>query len=108
MESNSIWNRSKTRKLIGPYTPQEWQRDKGSVTTTIWDAFRLRGGNVLIIPTPAAGETLAGEYISENWAVDTLGTTTKSKFTVDTDTLRFDEDLLVLDIKWRWLRAHSS
>jgi len=107
LESLTLWNRDKTRQLRGPFTPQDWQRDKGSVSTTVFDAFRFRGGKVLFTPTPAAGETVAGEYVSNEWVLATDGTTTKPKFTVDSDTSRIDEDLMTLDIKWRWLRAHG-
>lgn len=107
MESNSLWNRSKTRKVLGPYTPQEWQRDKGHVTSTIYDAFRLRGGNVLFTPTPTAGETIAGEYVSNEWVENAAQDNTFELFQADTDTSLISEDLLLLDVKWRWLRAHG-
>lgn len=107
LSSLTLWNRDKTRPLLGPYTAQEWQRDKGSITTTIFEAFRLRGGRFLIIPAPAAGEIVAGEFISENWILDVDGTTRKAKFAKDNDTPLIEEDLFVLDIKWRWLRSHG-
>lgn len=107
LEGNSIWNRSTTRKVLGPYSPQEWQREKGNITTSIWDAFMLRGGDVFITPTPAAGEILAGEYVSKEWVLGADEVTTREVFLTDTDCSLIDEDLLTLDVKWRWLRAHG-
>lgn len=103
----TLFNRSQTRRLKGPYTPQEWQRDKGTVSSTIQEYYRIRGGNLLIIPAPAAGETIAGEYLSKNWILDNDGTTTKAAFSEDADTSLIDEDLIELDVKWRWLSAHK-
>ena len=103
----TLYNRSQSRRIKGPYTPQEWQRDKGTVSSSIQEYYRLRGGNLLISPAPAAGETIAGEYVSKNWILDSDGTTTKAVFTADSDTSLIDEDLIVLDVKWRYLKSKS-
>lgn len=103
----TMYNRSQDRRVLGPYTPAEWQRDKGTVTSTVIDTFRLWQRNIYFIPDPAAGESIYGEYISNEWVVASDGVTTRTKFENDGDESLIDEDLLVLDVKWRWLNSHG-
>ena len=99
--NDTIWNRTDTFRVGGPSTPQRWQRKVSSVTTSIFDTFRVRGGNLLLNPVPAAGETIAFEYISKNWI-----TGDKETFTADSDTILLDEELVTLGIIWRFRAAN--
>lgn len=102
------FNRSKTRRILGPLTPVEWQRRKTLQASPVFESFRVRGSDVLMIPNPEAGDTLVFEYISKNW-VDTNadGAGEASTFSADTDTPLFDEELMTLDITWRYLSAQG-
>lgn len=103
---HSHYNRSTRRRVRGPYTSQEWQRDKGTVSSTVQEYFRLRGGELLMIPAPGKDQIIAGEYISLNWVSGSDGITKKS-FERDDDISLIEEDLIILDVKWRWRKAHG-
>lgn len=54
---------------------------------------------------PTAGDVLAFEYISNTPILDPDGVTYKTRFTNDNDTWLMDDDLLILETKWRWKKA---
>jgi hypothetical protein len=103
--NDSMFNRTTARKVVGPISPQQWQaiQANGSYTSVI-QSFRRRGTDLLITPTPAAGETIAYEYISKNWC-ESSGGTDQSAWVADTDVGLLDEELMKLGIIWRWRKA---
>ncbi len=106
MLSETFYNRTMDRRVVGPMTAQEWAFYKGANATVIYDAFRIRGGNLLLAPTPTAGDTYVFEYVSKYWCTSTGGTTaTQSAWAADTDVGILDEELMTLGIIWRFLRA---
>lgn len=65
---NSImWDRTLLRPVLGPLLPAQWQELKARNITGPWSQYRIRGGNILFIPIPTAGDTIAFEYVSKNW-----------------------------------------
>ncbi len=70
--NNTMWNRTTDRTYYGPLTGSEWQRILAVVSGGITNYFRIRGGLLLMHPTPTAGQSVKFEYISKNW-VDTSG-----------------------------------
>ena len=107
MINGSFFNRSKNRRVEGPMTPTEWQNYKASVTTVLFDAFRIRGNNLLLAPTPTAGNSYAYEYVSTYWVATTAASTTpaQASWAVDTDVGILSEELMSLGIVWRFLKA---
>lgn len=103
---DSFYNRTRTWRVKGPLTPQQWQFHKGVVATTIIEAFRIRGNAILITPTPAAGETYAYEYVSKNWC-ESSGGTDQAAWAADTDVGLLPEELMTLGVIWRWQKAKS-
>jgi hypothetical protein len=55
-------------------------------------------------PGTTQTDTIVYEYISKNWCAS-AGGTGQSSWTLDSDTYYWDDDLLTLGIKWRFLRA---
>lgn len=103
---NSFFNRTTRREVVGPVSPQDWQRVQASgITASCVLAYRERDGAFLITPTPAAGETIAFEYISKNWARSSDLATARARWEDDTDTSYFDEWLITLGIVWRWKKS---
>ena len=102
---NSFFNRSTRRPMTGPISPRQWQWLKAQPAySTAYLMFRERTGQFLIIPTPAAGQTIAYEYVSKNWAKSGAGAP-QASFLADTDTSFLDEELIGLGVRWRFLRA---
>ena len=104
--NDTAWDRSNFWFMRGSMTPQEWQARKSSVVAAgITKRFRVMGNEFLVEPTPTAVESLVYEYISENWTTDSGGSNPSDVFNADTDLTLFDENLLELGLKWKFLSA---
>ena len=104
--NDTMFNRTTNRKILGPYTPAQWQREKAnSVASNIDTYFRIRGGLIIFIPDPTASQTVAFEYATNKWADTTGGGANKTSMTIDTDVAEFDEELMTLGVIWRFLKA---
>ncbi len=102
IKNGTFWDRTDKLPIMGPLNDQEWQNRKASTSTGPRYCYRVRGGKLLVDPTPAASHTWAFEYISKNWILGFDGTTYKQYFTLDTDTVLLPEDLLIMGLRWRW------
>lgn len=101
---DTFFNRTEKRKLEGPLNPQQWAFHKSVVATTLVEAFRQRGNDILITPTPTAGQTMAYEYVSTQWC-ESSGGTDQSAWAADTDVGLIPEELMTLGIIWRWQKS---
>jgi hypothetical protein len=104
VKNQTIWDRTDQLPVMGPMDAQEWQALKAIQTQGPRYRFRIRGGKLLVNPTPTAGHSWYFEYVSENWILGADGTTYKKRFTLDTDTILIPEDLVLQGLRWRWLR----
>jgi hypothetical protein len=102
--SDTVWNRSDLHPVPGPLTPQIWQSLKASGITGPYFRFRIRAGRLLLIPAPAAGESLAFEYLSNNWCQSSAGTG-QTRWNADDDTGVLDENLMTQGIVWRFKKS---
>jgi hypothetical protein len=100
----TMYNRTSSRKVGGPISPEDWQAIQASLTTLVHPVFRIRGTSLLLTPTPAASETVAFEYITTKWC-QSSGGTAQTTWAADTDTAKVDEELHTLGILWRFQRA---
>ena len=106
IKNETLWDR--TDQLPVPLiNSTAWQRLKATVSAAPRFRYRIRGGKLLMTPTPPASHTLAFEYVSKNWILGADLVTYKSAFTLDTDTLLLDEPLLTLGLRWRWKKEHG-
>jgi hypothetical protein len=100
------WDRSNRWPLLGPNSPQDWQSFKsGIVYAGPRLRFRIQGNTIAINPPPSANLNLAFEYISKSWVLAADGVTYKNSFTADTDTFVFDDSLMTIGLKLRWLQT---
>lgn len=101
IKDDTMWDR--TDKLPVPKIHSTlWQRFKATVNASPRYQYRIRGGKLLMTPTPDASHSLYFEYISKNWILGADGTTYKSAFTLDTDTFLLPEELVKMGLRWRW------
>ena len=100
----TMFNRTSRRQVYGPLSQHEWQQIQASLTTLVNPAFRFRGNNILISPTPTAGQTVAYEYVSKNWC-ESSGGTDQPSWAADTDVGLLDEELMVLGVIWRFRKS---
>lgn len=103
--NGSFFNRTTRRKVFGPISAQQWQREKATVVASgISDFFRVRAGEIIITPEIPAGEELAFEYTSTLWVdTDADGTADSASWVADDDTSVLEERLISLGIVWRFL-----
>ena len=102
MVQRTFYNRSRKRRVLGPYTAQAWQYQKSVTAQVVYDSFTIRGGQLLIIPTPTLGDTYAFEYISEYWVTSDVDA---DAYRLDTDISKIDEELITLGIIWRFKKS---
>lgn len=102
---DTVWDRTTRLKAYGSITPQDWQNNKAWFLNGPYPAYRVRGGQLLFNPIPAAGHSYYFEYQSSYWCTDATGVTLKAAFTADTDIARLDEDLISDGLVWRWKQA---
>jgi len=101
IKNNTIWDRD-LRLPVYVIDGTDWQQVKAIEVTGPRYQARIRGGKLLCNPVPAAGNTWAFEYISENWILGADGTTYSQYFNLDTDTFLFPEKILMMGLRWRW------
>jgi hypothetical protein len=101
VKNETAWDRTENLPLY-VIDGQDWQAEKGFSTTSPRYRIRIRGGELLATPTPAAGNTWAFEYVSWNWILDNDGSTYKQYFTEDTDSILLPEPIVLMGLRWRW------
>lgn len=102
IKNGTFWDRTGMLPVAGPLNDQEWQTRKAMTSTGPPYCYRMRGGKLLVNPTPSVGLSWAFEYVSKNWILGADTTTYKQYFTLDTDTVLLPEDLLIMGLRWRW------
>lgn len=104
----TFWNRDENRQVYGPLSAQDWQGLKASNTLAVYDSFRQRGNDLLMIPTPSAGASYAYEYVSTYWVgLVSASVATATEFVNDDDEPYLPEELLILGGTWRYLRSRG-
>lgn len=98
-------NRTQHWRVLGPLTPQEWQRRLSlGAQVGVVNSFRIYGNTIYFYPVPPAGNSIYYEYIT-NKAITANDGSFKATLTADTDTFRIDENIVTLGVKWRFLKA---
>lgn len=105
--SDTQWDRTDHWSNVGPKSSQEWQfLNGGIVSPGPRFRWRLYGNKIMFFSAPTTVYNFAYEYVSNFWVLATAGTApTKAKFTADDDTCVFNDDLMILGLKFQWYRA---
>ena len=105
------WDKSKHWGMLGPETAQQWQWLKsGYISTGPRMRFRILGGYFQIWPPTGVADYIGFEYISNQWVLSAAATAAgptpdKASFTVDTDTCVFNDTLMILGAKSKYMQA---
>lgn len=111
---DSEWDRTNYRPIMGPLSAEQWQTIKSGLIGTgiVGRRYRIVRSatsatrTFRVDPTPTVtGDTLAFEYLSDQWCTDTVGTTLQSAWAADTDLSLLDRDLMTLGLIVRFKRA---
>ena len=100
----TMWNRDTRTQVWGPLYPAEWQFLKAATVTGPFPDFRIQNKKLYMLPIPTAGQTIGLEYVSRYWC-ETSGGTGQEKWAADTDVGTLSEDLLTIDLVWRFKAA---
>lgn len=101
--NDTTWNRTLQWPIYGPHSSQTWQAIKGTFPAYPYSEYRIRNNRLLLQPAPVAGNTLAFEYITRFW----IESANLDKFSADTDTPIFDDELMILSVIWRFKQAEG-
>lgn len=104
--NGTIFNRTLRRPVPGPLPPQSWQMLKAANVVGPYPQWRIRGGNLILIPTPTSGDSIYFEYQSKNWC-QSASNVGQSAWALDTDTGLLDEQLMTSGLIWRWKKANN-
>lgn len=104
---DTLWNRTQRRPVLGPKSSRQWQGGKALITAGPFPEFRIRGGELLMNPAPAAGESVYFEYVSDYWC-ETSDGTAKEMVTADDDVINLDTSLALDGLVWRWRKAKGQ
>lgn len=106
MIPETIFNRTERRAVEGPIDPADWQLLQAGLVGRVFQAYRIRGDELLITPTPTAADTIAYEYVSKNWC-ESSGGTGQAAWAADTDLPLIDAELHTQGIVWRFLKMRG-
>lgn len=102
--NNTMWNRTKRIPILGSVSTQDWQQIVALGLTTPYSQYRIMNNSIYFYPVPAAGDTVAFEYVSKNWVTVAAGGTA-SKWSADADTPLVNDELIIAGTVWRWKMA---
>lgn len=98
---DSMYVDGQSWKVDFPTDTGEWSYlQSGSISAGAQYRMRLLGDHILI-NDPTSGDTVSFEYLSKYPILDT-DLVAKQRFTVDTDTWRLNDQLIIMDILWRY------
>jgi hypothetical protein len=104
---DTFYNRTLTQNIVGPVPSATWQAMKANSGVGFDPSFIYRGGSVFVLPTLTAGNSLAFEYISNQWA-QSSGAVGQTSFQADDDTGIIDEGLITLGVIFEYLQAETQ
>lgn len=104
--NDTEWDKTQHWAAPGPTTAQGWQFLKaGFIATGPRVRFRVLFDKFQLFPPLGAEHYMGFEYVRNQWVSVTGGTdTSKSSFTVDTDTCIFPDRLMVEALKLRFAK----
>lgn len=100
-----MWDIGNRRPLVGPLAMEKWLRLVVDAQQSIDKYWTLIGGKVNILPVPATTDSFVYSYQSKEWVYASDGVTSKTEFTLDDDTPRLPDELMTLELIWRWKQS---
>jgi hypothetical protein len=106
MLGDTFWNLTLDQPINGPLDEFEEELEAATAVSGPYQRWANRGGRLLIYPQPTAADSASFMYISKAFC-QASGGTKQLAWAADTDTGVLDEQLLELDLIWRWKRANG-
>lgn len=96
------WDKTQHWEMMGPESAQQWEwLTSGYISTGPRVRYRIFADLFQIWPAQGVVHSLGFEYVSNTWALSTLGVP-KTSLTVDADTCIFPDRLMVLGLKKKY------
>lgn len=105
---DTYWDATDKWKMAGPLTDAKYNElFYGYATFSNRIYFRVFGqtsaNQFALQPTPGTTNLdLTYDYITKNWILHSA--TWQETITADTDTVAFDDDMMILGMKWKWFQ----
>lgn len=105
--NDTEWDKTQRWQILGPQSSQEWQFLKsGDIATGPRERFRIFGDFFNVWPPLSSNRFFGFEYVRNQWVkVASAADTSKSSFTVDTDTCIYADQVMVESLKLRMSKA---
>lgn len=103
IKNGTFWDRTNKLPVLGPMSDQEWQTALAVVVTGPRYYYRIRANLIQFNPKPPSGDQLFFEYQSKYWIIGADGSY-KQYFTLDTDGILLPEELVLMGLRWRWMK----
>lgn len=101
MVNQTQWSSKNLGPMRGPVSPQGWSWIQfGIVSAGFVFRYRIIDNMFHVYPVPAQDEKINFYYIQKYWVTDSLGQP-KDQVTEDTDTVDFDDYLMIAGIKFK-------
>jgi hypothetical protein len=94
-------------EVVWPTSAAMWAELKSGLVSPASTLYVRQLGTTLSVHNSPASGTLSYEYWSNAPLTATDGTTLKERFTADSDIWQWDDELLKLDIRWRFKKEHE-
>jgi hypothetical protein len=103
MVPDTFWNSTARRPIIFPSTPSEWSVSLafGTIPVNLLGIILDRNLQVGPVNGPSSGDSLTFMYYGGFWCASAAGTG-QAAWAADTDVGIIPENLLELDLIWRW------
>ncbi len=108
MIEGTFWNVTAQQRVVGPLSPQRWRHLASLSASSARASYRLRLGQLYLIGH-VADHSMVYEYVSNLWVLASGDTSpTLAAFAADTDTHIFDDEVMILELVWRWKAAKGQ
>lgn len=102
--NNTMIDVTNRRVIPGPSTSSQWSRLTGlQAPAGVTTRYRIQGNQIVLSPTPTATVNITYEYKSAFYCWDSGSHLPKAGFTSNSDTVAFDDRLMVNALKLKFL-----
>lgn len=103
--NSTLWHVNSQKRVIGPVSMEEWNQLHIFPTSTAQFYWIMDGRRFSIFPAPTTSDQFRYAYIWQKWAANAAGTVFNLQFTADDDIHLLDDEMLTLELVWRWKQA---
>lgn len=102
---STIWHVGTQRQVIGPVSMEKWNQLHIFPTSTAQFYWTMLAGRFNIYPAPTVSDQFRYSYVYQKWAKTPDSVTYKLEFDADDDKHDLDDEMLTLELVWRWKQA---